>query len=138
RCSSSTWKPSPTAECCAATPSKAHGRATSWCGGRLPPPCWSCVTGSAAPFRGNTPPPSVTDCSFTGAHRIRCPPPAPWPRTGRTGMRVSVIGCGHLGAPHAAAMAELGHEVIGVELDPGTVKRLNGGRGAFYEEGLGA
>ena len=53
-------------------------------------------------------------------------------------MRVSVIGCGHLGAPHAAAMAELGHEVIGVELDPGTVKRLNGGRGAFYEEGLDA
>ena len=31
-------------------------------------------------------------------------------------MRVSVIGCGHLGAPHAAAMAELG--VFGVPIQP--------------------
>ncbi len=51
-------------------------------------------------------------------------------------MRVSVIGCGHLGAPHAAAMAELGHEVIGVELNPETVKILQAGRGHFYEKGL--
>jgi UDPglucose 6-dehydrogenase len=51
-------------------------------------------------------------------------------------MRVSVIGCGHLGAPHAAAMAELGHEVIGVELNPETCKILQTGRGPFYEKGL--
>ncbi|MFC9084900.1 UDP-glucose dehydrogenase family protein [Nocardiopsis dassonvillei] len=51
-------------------------------------------------------------------------------------MRVSVIGCGHLGAPHAAAMAELGHDVIGVELNPEAVKTLNAGRGAFYEQDL--
>ncbi|MGW0707178.1 UDP-glucose dehydrogenase family protein [Streptomyces sp. NPDC002643] len=51
-------------------------------------------------------------------------------------MRVSVIGCGHLGAPHAAAMAELGHDVIGVELNPETVKKLQSGRGHFYEKGL--
>ncbi|WP_405795283.1 UDP-glucose dehydrogenase family protein [Streptomyces sp. NBC_01506] len=51
-------------------------------------------------------------------------------------MRVSVIGCGHLGAPHAAAMAELGHEVIGVELNPETCRVLQSGRGAFYEKGL--
>ncbi|MDX3851748.1 UDP-glucose/GDP-mannose dehydrogenase family protein [Streptomyces sp. AK02-01A] len=51
-------------------------------------------------------------------------------------MRVSVIGCGHLGAPHAAAMAELGHEVIGVELNPDTRRILESGRGPFYEEGL--
>ncbi|MGW1278999.1 UDP-glucose dehydrogenase family protein [Streptomyces tsukubensis] len=51
-------------------------------------------------------------------------------------MRVSVIGCGHLGAPHAAAMAELGHEVIGVELHPETCEILQSGRGAFYEKGL--
>ncbi|SDK69553.1 UDP-glucose dehydrogenase family protein [Streptomyces indicus] len=51
-------------------------------------------------------------------------------------MRISVIGCGHLGAPHAAAMAELGHEVIGVELDPSTCKTLQSGRGPFYERGL--
>lgn len=40
-------------------------------------------------------------------------------------MRVSVIGCGHLGIPHAAAMAELGHEVIGVDVDQVKVDRLN-------------
>src|SRR4051812_23155178 len=51
-------------------------------------------------------------------------------------MRISVIGCGHLGAPHAAAMAELGHEVIGVELNPATRRILQSGRGPFYEKGL--
>ncbi|QFR00415.1 UDP-glucose/GDP-mannose dehydrogenase family protein [Streptomyces phaeolivaceus] len=51
-------------------------------------------------------------------------------------MRVSVIGCGHLGAPHAAALAELGHDVIGVELNPETVKKLQSGRSHFYEKGL--
>ena len=29
-------------------------------------------------------------------------------------MRISVIGCGYLGAVHASAMAELGHEVVGI------------------------
>ena len=29
-------------------------------------------------------------------------------------MRVSVHGCGYLGAVHAAAMAHLGHEVVGI------------------------
>ena len=51
-------------------------------------------------------------------------------------MRVSVIGCGHLGAPHAAAMAELGHEVLGVELNEETARILQSGRGPFYEKGL--
>ena len=51
-------------------------------------------------------------------------------------MRVSVIGCGHLGAPHAAAMAELGHDVIGVELNPEALSSLQEGRSLFYEAGL--
>ncbi|MER7773259.1 UDP-glucose/GDP-mannose dehydrogenase family protein [Kitasatospora sp. NPDC096140] len=51
-------------------------------------------------------------------------------------MRVSVIGCGHLGASHAAAMAELGHEVIGVEIDPDKCAVLNTGKSWFYEAGL--
>ncbi|MEU4233280.1 UDP-glucose/GDP-mannose dehydrogenase family protein [Nonomuraea sp. NPDC026600] len=51
-------------------------------------------------------------------------------------MRISVIGCGHLGAPHAAAMAELGHEVIGVELDPDKCKVLATGVAPFYEAGF--
>ncbi|MEU3316846.1 UDP-glucose/GDP-mannose dehydrogenase family protein [Streptomyces sp. NPDC006662] len=51
-------------------------------------------------------------------------------------MRVSVIGCGHLGIPHAAAMAELGHEVIGVDIDQAKVDRLNAGECPIYETGL--
>ncbi|MER6075909.1 UDP-glucose/GDP-mannose dehydrogenase family protein [Streptomyces sp. NPDC001817] len=51
-------------------------------------------------------------------------------------MRVSVIGCGHLGIPHAAAMAELGHEVIGVDVDQAKVGRLNASECPIYEAGL--
>ncbi|WP_250304293.1 UDP-glucose/GDP-mannose dehydrogenase family protein [Streptomyces sp. A 4/2] len=51
-------------------------------------------------------------------------------------MRISVIGCGHLGIPHAAAMAELGHEVIGVDVDQVKVDRLNAGECPIYEIGL--
>ncbi|MFD4658164.1 UDP binding domain-containing protein [Kitasatospora sp. NPDC058444] len=51
-------------------------------------------------------------------------------------MRVSVIGCGHLGIPHAAAMAELGHEVIGVDVDREKVARLNAGDCPIFEPGL--
>ncbi|MFF5128086.1 UDP-glucose dehydrogenase family protein [Streptomyces syringium] len=51
-------------------------------------------------------------------------------------MRVSVIGCGHLGIPHAAAMADLGHEVVGVDVDQAKVDRLNAGECPIYETGL--
>ncbi|MCZ2822541.1 hypothetical protein O2V63_19570, partial [Modestobacter sp. VKM Ac-2977] len=29
-------------------------------------------------------------------------------------MKIAVIGCGYLGAVHAASMAELGHDVVGI------------------------
>jgi UDPglucose 6-dehydrogenase len=51
-------------------------------------------------------------------------------------MRISVIGCGHLGAVHAACMANLGHEVIGIEIDPEKVNLLNQGKSWFHEPGL--
>ncbi|MCF3105363.1 UDP-glucose/GDP-mannose dehydrogenase family protein [Streptomyces roseoverticillatus] len=51
-------------------------------------------------------------------------------------MRVSVIGCGHLGIPHAAAMADLGHEVIGVDVDQAKVDQLAAGECPIYEPGL--
>ena len=51
-------------------------------------------------------------------------------------MRVSVIGCGYLGATHAAAMAEVGHEVRGVEVDEGRIKALTAGSTPFHEPGL--
>ena len=51
-------------------------------------------------------------------------------------MQISVIGCGHLGATHAACMASIGHEVVGVDIDSGRVELLNSGRAWFYEPGL--
>jgi UDPglucose 6-dehydrogenase len=49
---------------------------------------------------------------------------------------MSVIGCGHLGATHAACMASLGHEVIGVDIDEDKVSLLNSGKGWFHEPDL--
>ena len=51
-------------------------------------------------------------------------------------MRISVIGCGYLGAVHAASMAKLGHEVVGVDVDADKVAELAAGRAPFYEPGL--
>src|SRR5690349_22930362 len=51
-------------------------------------------------------------------------------------MRCTVFGTGYLGATHAAGMAELGHEVVGVDIDPGKVAKLAGGEVPFYEPGL--
>lgn len=51
-------------------------------------------------------------------------------------MRLSVIGCGHLGAVHAACMAEIGHDVLGVDVDEGKITLLNSGKAWFYEPGL--
>ena len=51
-------------------------------------------------------------------------------------MKLSVIGCGYLGAVHAASMAELGHEVIGIDVDPGKIEQLRAGRAPFFEPGL--
>ena len=51
-------------------------------------------------------------------------------------MRISVIGCGYLGAVHAAAMAHLGHEVVGVDVDAAKAAMLAEGRAPFYEPGL--
>ena len=51
-------------------------------------------------------------------------------------MRLSVIGCGHLGAVHAACMADIGHEVLGVDIDEGKTEMLNSGKAWFHEPGL--
>jgi UDPglucose 6-dehydrogenase len=51
-------------------------------------------------------------------------------------MRLSVIGCGYLGAVHAAAMASIGHEVVGVDVDQRRVSALADADAPFYEPGL--
>ncbi|MFK4144385.1 UDP-glucose dehydrogenase family protein [Streptomyces sp. NPDC004065] len=53
-------------------------------------------------------------------------------------MRLTVIGTGYLGATHAACMADLGHEVVGVDVDAGKVAALRAGRVPFHEPGLAA
>ena len=50
--------------------------------------------------------------------------------------RISVIGTGYLGATHAAAMAEMGFEVIGVDSDAAKAQALSEGRVPFFEPGL--
>ncbi|WP_152352472.1 UDP-glucose dehydrogenase family protein [Brachybacterium subflavum] len=51
-------------------------------------------------------------------------------------LTVSVIGCGYLGAVHAAAMAELGHRVIGLDVDAQRVTALSAARPPFHEPGF--
>jgi UDPglucose 6-dehydrogenase len=51
-------------------------------------------------------------------------------------VKISVIGCGYLGAVHAAALAELGHEVIGIDIDEAKIRMLAAGRAPVHEPGL--
>ena len=51
-------------------------------------------------------------------------------------MNITVIGCGYLGAVHACAMAELGHHVVGVDVDPDKIEALSEGRAPFHEPGF--
>ena len=46
------------------------------------------------------------------------------------GMRITVIGTGYLGAVHAACMAEIGHDVLGVDSDVAKITALREGRAA--------
>ena len=51
-------------------------------------------------------------------------------------MKISVIGCGYLGAVHAASMAELGHEVTGIDVDEIRIGSLSQGIAPFHEPGF--
>ncbi|MCE0508093.1 MULTISPECIES: UDP-glucose dehydrogenase family protein [Microbacterium] len=51
-------------------------------------------------------------------------------------MRMSVIGCGYLGAVHAAAMASLGHDVTGIDVDEEKIAALIAGKAPFFEPRL--
>ena len=51
-------------------------------------------------------------------------------------MKISVIGCGYLGATHSACMSSLGFEVVGVDTDQSKVNILSKGELPFYEPGL--
>ncbi|GAB3724698.1 UDP-glucose dehydrogenase family protein [Nocardiopsis nanhaiensis] len=51
-------------------------------------------------------------------------------------MRVSVIGTGYLGATTAACLAEMGFEVLGLDVDEAKINMLRSGGVPFYEPGL--
>ncbi|MFC9272470.1 UDP-glucose dehydrogenase family protein [Streptomyces zhihengii] len=51
-------------------------------------------------------------------------------------LKITVIGTGYLGATHAAAMAELGFEVLGLDIVPEKIELLSTGRVPMYEPGL--
>ncbi|MEU1386227.1 MULTISPECIES: UDP-glucose/GDP-mannose dehydrogenase family protein [unclassified Nonomuraea] len=50
--------------------------------------------------------------------------------------RLTVIGTGYLGITHAACMADLGFEVLGLDIDADKIRRLNNGELPIHEPGL--
>lgn len=51
-------------------------------------------------------------------------------------MKVCVTGLGYMGLPMAALLAKAGHEVLGVDINPAVVMRVNEGRCPFAEKGM--
>src|SRR4029077_2578307 len=49
---------------------------------------------------------------------------------------IRVFGTGYLGTTHAASLAEIGYEVLGVDVDPSRIDALNRAELPFYEPGL--
>ena len=48
-------------------------------------------------------------------------------------MKISVIGCGYLGAVHAVAMASLGHNVVGIDSNLAKISSLSSGQPTILE-----
>src|ERR1700760_2825469 len=57
---------------------------------------------------------------------------------GRNGqiLRISVIGTGYLGLTHAVCMADLGHEVLAIDVDAEKIAKASRGETPFFEPGL--
>jgi UDPglucose 6-dehydrogenase len=51
-------------------------------------------------------------------------------------MKIVIIGCGHVGLVTGACLAEIGHDVVGVDSDPERLAMLRAGRAPFFEPGL--
>jgi UDPglucose 6-dehydrogenase len=58
------------------------------------------------------------------------------PAADPTRHRVTVLGTGYLGVAHAACLAELGFDVLGIDVDPAKIDALSRGELPFYEPGL--
>jgi UDPglucose 6-dehydrogenase len=65
------------------------------------------------------------------------PPPTPVsPPSGAARPRLTFIGTGYLGATYAICFAELGYEVLGVDVNADRLARLSAGEMPFHEPGL--
>ncbi|MEK9953179.1 MAG: NAD-binding protein, partial [Curvibacter sp.] len=53
-------------------------------------------------------------------------------------MKVAVIGAGYVGLVTASCLAELGHEVVCMDMDARRVEQLRAGVVPIYEPGLDA
>lgn len=51
-------------------------------------------------------------------------------------MKVSIVGCGYVGLVSGVCLAEKGHEVVCVDVDPDKVDRINRGDPPIHEAGL--
>jgi len=51
-------------------------------------------------------------------------------------MDVSIIGSGYVGTTVAACFADLGHDVVNVDIDPAIVDAINAGQSPIHEPGL--
>ena len=57
-------------------------------------------------------------------------------RTTTPKLTVGVVGLGYLGAVHAACMADLGHRVVGYDVDEAKIEALRRARAPIFEPGL--
>ena len=57
-------------------------------------------------------------------------------RSTTKGRKIAVIGCGHVGLVNAAGLAELGHKVIGLDIQEEIVEELSQGKVRFLEPDL--
>ncbi len=51
-------------------------------------------------------------------------------------MKITVVGLGYVGTVAAAALAGTGHDVLGIDIDPGRTELLSKGEVPLYEPGL--
>ena len=58
------------------------------------------------------------------------------PAVRRAQAAADLLGCGYLGSTYAACFAELGYEVLGLDIDEAKIAKLSAGDNPIHEPGL--